>query len=137
MAEFSLQGAADIAAQQDKGTRVVLRNHLGDTLTYTDTNGEVVEVYATVAGTLSNTYRRAEDAQRDRQLKRRSVTLTSEQLTQQQIALTAACVLEWNLRDGGKPIPCTPANVSQVLNAAPYIRADIEAAMTDAARFLG
>lgn len=136
MAGFSLQGAADVAASQDAGTVVVLHDHEGEALTWTDAEGKEREVTATVAGALSSTYRKAEDAQRDKMLKRRSVTLTGEMLARQQMELTAACVLSWTLRDGDKPIPATRENVVTVFLAAPWIRAEIEAAMSDAARFL-
>ena len=136
MASFSLAGAADVAARQDAGTVVVLHDEVGDVLTFTDADGKVVEVSALVAGSLSSTYRKAEDAQRDRAIKRRSTTLTGEMLTRQQMELTAACVLSWNLRDGDKPIPATRENILTVFLAAPYLRAEIEGAMQDAARFL-
>ena len=136
MASFSLAGAADVAVQQDAGTVVVLHDQTGEVLTYTDTDGKTVEVTALVAGSLSNTYRRAEDAQRDRAIKRRSTQLTGEMLVRQQMELTASCVLSWTLRDGDKPIPCTKENVLTVFTAAPWIRTEIEAAMSDAARFL-
>jgi hypothetical protein len=137
MSTFSLQGAADIAAQQDKGVRITLKDQLGDALTYTKDDGSLVECTALVAGQLSATYRKAEDTMRDRQLKRRSVQLTGEMLARQQMELIAACVLDWNLHDGPKPIPCTKENVITVFTAAPWIRADIEAVMSDPARFLG
>lgn len=137
MSTFSLQGATDVAAQQDKGTRVVLKDPKGDAYVYTNADGVEVECTALVAGQLSSTYRKAEDAMRDRQLKRRSVTLTGEMLARQQLELVACCVLDWNLCDGGKPIPCTKDNIITVLIAAPWLRTDIEAVMSDPARFLG
>ncbi len=137
MGSFSLKGAADVAARQDRGTRVALRDEHGDPLTYTNAEGEVVESTALVAGQLSSLYRKAEDALRDRQLKRRSTVLTAELLNRQQLELIAACVLKWDLFDEERPVPCTKENVITVLIAAPWIRADIEAAMADAARFLG
>lgn len=136
MAEFSFEDAADVAAQQDAGTSIVLHDQVGDALTYTNADGQTVEVTALVAGSLSTTYRRAEDAQRDKAIKRRSTTLTSEILTRQQMELTASCVLSWTLHAKGKLIPCTRENVVTVFTAAPWIRTEIEAAMTDAARFL-
>lgn len=137
MSMFSLQGATDVAAQQDKGTRVVLKDPMGEPFTYVDADGVEQECTALVAGQLSSVYRKAEDAMRDRQIKRRSVTLTGEMLARQQMELVAACVLEWNLRDNGKPIPCTKENIITVFTAAPWLRTDIEAVMSDPARFLG
>lgn len=136
MGKFSIQGAEAVTAAQDKGTIMVLKDPEGVPFTYTDGSGVEHECTARVAGQLSSTYRKAEDAMRDRQLKRRSLTVTAEMLTRQQLELTAACVLEWNLHDGDKPIPCTRENVTKVLAAAPWIRTDIEAVIADPARFL-
>lgn len=136
MGTFSLQGAQAVTAAQDKGTVMVLKDHEGNPFTYTDGAGVEHECTARVAGQLSATYRKAEDAMRDRQLKRRSLTITAEMLTKQQLELTAACVLDWNLQDGDKPIPCTREHVIKVLTAAPWIRTDIEAVIADPARFL-
>lgn len=141
MSVFSLQGAVDLAAGQDRGTRMILKDPTGEPLTTaeTDAAGNVssVECWAMVAGQLSSIYRKAEDAMRDRQLKRRSMTLTGEMLAKQQAELIAACVLDWNLHDGPKPIPCTKENILTVFAVAPWIRTDIEAVMSDPARFLG
>lgn len=140
MSTFSLQGATELMAQQDRGTRVVLRDAYGETLTIKEVIDGVetdVECWALVAGQLSATYRKAEDALRDRQLKRRTaMQLNSETLVKQQMELTAACVLNWNLRDGARVIPCTRENIVTVFIAAPWIRTEIEAAMADPARFL-
>lgn len=137
MSKFSFSGAKDVAAQQERGTHVVLRDHLGEAFTWTNEAGDEVECSAVVAGQFSGVYRRAEEQQRDRQLKRRSLQLTGELLARQQIELVAACVMSWDLRDGDKPIPCSKENVITVLTAAPWMRADIEAAIADPARFLG
>lgn len=137
MAGFSLQGAADLAARQDDGAEITLVDpETNDPLTYTATDGVEKEVTVRVAGALSNVYRKADDAQRDKMLKRRATTMTGEMLVRQQMELTAACVLSWTLHDGGKPILCTKENILTVFQAAPYIRTQIEVAMHDAARFL-
>ena len=62
--------------------------------------------------------------------------VTAESIERQQLDILAACVLSWNLTDGDTPIPCTKENVATVFMAAPWIRRDIEGAMSDPARFL-
>jgi len=136
MSEFSLQGAQEVSAQHDKGTWVVLKDSVGEPFTYTDADGVVRECKALVAGQMSTIYRKAEHLNRDKQLKRRSMTLTAETLDRHQLDVIAACVLEWNLQDKGVPIPCTKENVVKVFTAAPWMRNDIEAAIADGARFL-
>jgi hypothetical protein len=137
MAEFSFETAAGVAAKQNKGTVVVFRDDLGEAFTFKGANGETQEVTVTVAGALSSTYRKAESAQRDRMLKRRTMSLTDEMLQKNQLDLIASCVLEWNLHVDGRAVPCTKENVMQVLTSAPWLRNDLEAAMGDASRFLG
>jgi len=137
MAEFSFETAAGVAAKQNKGTTVIFRDELGEPFTFTDANGDTKEVAVVIAGSLSSIYRKAESAQRDRMLKRRTTTLTDEMLQKNQTDLISACVLEWNLHVDGKPVPCSKENVSQVLLSAPWLRNDLEAAMGDASRFLG
>ena len=136
MAGFSLHGAAEVATQQDEGTTVVLRDHTDEPITFVDADGTAVEVTARVCGTLSATYRKAHDAQRQKWFKRGSGTPTVEQIDAQQAETVAACVLSWTLCDDGKPIACTKENVLTVFKVAPWIRAQIEAAMADPARFL-
>jgi len=137
MGTFSWKGAADVASKQDEGTRVVLRDQLGEAFTYANAEGQTVEMTALVAGSLSSTYRKAEADVRNAMLKRgRSLVLNNEALERQALSVIAACVLEWDLREGDKAIPCTKENVIQLLTAAPWIRGDVEAAMNDAARFL-
>jgi hypothetical protein len=137
MAEFSFETAAGVAAKQSKGTVVVFRDDLGEPFTFKGANGETQEVTLTVAGALSSVYRKAESAQRDRMLKRRTMSLTDEMLQKNQLDLISACVLEWNLHVDGRAVPCTKENVMQVLTSAPWLRNDLEAAMGDASRFLG
>ena len=137
MSSFSFESAKAVADQQDQGTVVTIKDQVGDPFTFVDADGVTQECTARVAGQLSSVYRKAEDAMRDRQLKRRSVTLTGEMLAKQQAELVAACVLDWNLQNNGKLIPPTKENILTVFAAAPWIRTDIEAVMSDPARFLG
>ena len=135
MSTFSLSAAKAVSTREDEGAAIALRDELGDALTVT-VDGETVPVIARVAGKLSATYRRAEQAAADRAIKRRQMDVTAESIERQQLDILAACVLSWNLHDGETPIPCTKENVVTVFMAAPWIRRDIEGAMSDPARFL-
>jgi hypothetical protein len=136
MSVFSLKGAAAVASAQDEGVVIVLKDEQGDPLTFVDADGSTKDVTARIAGEFSSTFRRAQEDQRNKALKRRSQQLTGDALERSNLELTAACVLEWTLRDGDTPIECSKTNVITVLTAAPWIRREIEAVRDDAARFL-
>jgi hypothetical protein len=135
MSSFSLSAAKAVSQREDRGASVALRDEQGEALTVT-IDGETMPVIARVAGKLSATYRKAEQAAADKAIKRRSMDVTAEAIERQQLDIIAACVLSWNLYDGDTPIPCTKENVVTVFLAAPWIRRDIEGAMSDPARFL-
>lgn len=128
---FDLQTAAPIAEQEDQGLVVQIRDAFGNPLTFTDDAGEH-PVTMTVAGTYSNRYRRAREAQTTRQLKRRSTNLTGDLVNSQRIGVVADCVLAWSgFMSGGKPLACDKEHVFQVLKHAPWILEQVESAMED------
>lgn len=102
----------------------------------TDKEGAMVEAYAVVLGKFSNTYRKADKDVADAMLRKRTMDLTSDLLEQNELRKIAACVKDWNLRDGAREITSDVHNVVMVLNAAPWIRRDIESTMSDPSRFL-
>lgn len=130
---FDLSTTSDVAAREDDGKWVAIRDSQGEFLTYTPAEGgEKKPVRIRVAGTYSNVYRRATDKQRDRMLRHRRAKLTGAQLNEQQLELVADCVLEWEgFFSGGKPVQCTKLNVVAVLQRAPWIREDVESEMSD------
>lgn len=133
---FSLSSARDVSDREEKGTRVTLKDETGETLMVKDAQGNPVPAVAVIVGRNSRTFRRIEQAQADRLLRRRSADLTAEVIENNELEKVAGCVKEWNLSDDGKPIPCDRENVITVLRAAPWIRRDFETAMADASRFL-
>lgn len=136
MSGFDLSEAAAVAAKEDEGTVVHVRGSDGEPMYFGKDDAEPVTI--TVAGTYSKAYRRAVDAQRERLVKQRRVTLTGEALAKQQLELVAACVLAWSgIVDAGKPLPCEKPNVLRLLTAAPWIREQVEEAMQDHAGFFG
>jgi hypothetical protein len=133
---FSLAGARSVAQREDKGAKLWLRDEQGDTLYTEDAEGNAVPAYMTLAGRHSARFRKAEQAVNDRVLKRRTTELTAETVDRNELEKLAACVLEWNLRDGSTPMPLTPHNAAEVFRAAPWIRRDAEQLQADPARFL-
>lgn len=49
----------------------------------------------------------------------------------------AACVLGWNVREAGEPVPFTHGNVLRLLRAAPWVQAQVDSFAADRAAFRG
>ncbi|WP_028030522.1 hypothetical protein [Gemmobacter nectariphilus] len=49
----------------------------------------------------------------------------------------AACVLGWNVREAGEPVPFTHGNVLRLLRAAPWVQAQVDSFAADRAAFQG
>ena len=85
----------------------------------------------TVAGTYSKRYRLAQVANRKTLRKRRGSLDddTIDELAREQIA---ACIIAWDgFSQDGKPYPLTRENALYVLTVMPWVREQIENAMTD------
>lgn len=132
---FDLGAAKQVAEREDEGQVVHVTGPDGEPAYYMD-GDERKPVTITVAGSYSKTYRRAEEGQRRRNLKRRSTKVTPAQLDRNRRELIASCVLDWQgFFEAGRPLPCTKENVMRVLSAAKWIQYDVEAAMEDHAAF--
>jgi hypothetical protein len=105
-----------------------------------DSQGEAYDppVRMLVAGSYSQHYRKAQDAQRNRLIKQRRTSLTGDAVKQQQLELSAACVLKWEgVLNNGSPVDCTRESVAHMLDACPWITRQVEEAMEDHASFFG
>lgn len=116
-----------IAEQEDEGVVVEVRNAAG----------EVEEgVTITVVGTYSNTYRKAQAANRDRMMKQRRGALDGEAIEQQALDTIARCIKSWAGFTSGKVnFPYTRENAVALLTSAPWTREQVEEAMNDHAAF--
>lgn len=131
---FDIVSAKDVAAREDEGTVVELKDQNGEPL-YAD-DAKTLPVTITVAGTYSTRYRRAVDQNRDRMLKRRQATLDGEQLNRQSLELIAAAIIAWSgLTESGADYPLTKENAIALLDACPWIREQVEMAASDHASF--
>jgi hypothetical protein len=122
-----------VAQVEDEGTVVKLRG-LDNALLFADAE-KTVPLFIRMAGTYSKRFRTIADAQRDRQLKNRRRDITAEQLTENQMELSAGCVIEWNLVLRGQPVPVTPENARMVFTRAPHWKEQCEEGMQDHAGF--
>lgn len=128
---FDLGSAPSVAEREDEGAVVHVRSETGERLYDGD-----VPVTITVAGTYSTRYKAATLAQRNRALKTRQADFDAERLDENALAIMSACVISWQgFRAGDVPLAPTPQNVRAVFERAPWIREQVEAAMTDHAAF--
>jgi hypothetical protein len=133
---FDITAAKPVTALEDEGQTIEIRDINGEPMTWKDDAGTEYPVTVTVAGSYSTRYRRAQEAQVTRAMKRRNPNLTGEALGKQRLEVEAACVLAWSgFFSKGKPWPCERENVITVLEAAPWIREQIAAAIEDHAGF--
>lgn len=122
-----------LAQQEDDGITITISGPDGDKLTQDD---GVTPVTITVAGSYSQRYRKAANANRDKLLKQRTRTVGADDLDRQALDLLAACVIAWDgFTDDGKPYPLTRENAVALFDACPWIREQVESAVSDHARF--
>ena len=135
---LNLGAAKAVSDREDEGQVIELLDAAGEPLVYQNGTAEK-PVTVTVAGSYSATYRKAVERQRLRMLKRRRGKLTSNELTDNQIELEAACALPWDgvLTDDGKPIEHKMENVTGILVGVPWVREQIQIAIEDHAGFFG
>lgn len=139
-------GKLDAVGKANAGFKLVL-NHPG--------TGDPTDVYITVLGRDSTEYRRLAAEQQRRRLNKLAKTgrLRLDQdddLDKDAVALLAACTKGWGttaeaLPEGaradvltyhGEDLPCTRENAARVYTEQPWLREQVEAAVTDRANFL-
>lgn len=123
-----------VEQREEEGTVILIRDEAGERMYHEKDPTKPVSI--TVVGTYSATYRRASEAQRDRNIKRRNFHLDGDQLDQQALELVAACITAWDgFTANGEAYPLTKPNAVQLLRAFPWIRQQVEAAMNDHSLF--
>lgn len=96
--------------------------------------GTIRPVTFTIVGTYSHTFRRAVEAQRERNLK--NTNASGDSYARNSVELDAACVPAWDgPEQDGKPMDLTLANVADLLEENPWLRAQVQAEANDHAGF--
>jgi len=132
---FDLDTATSVTQSENAGKLVKLKDHAKKPMTYMR-DGRKRDVTMLVAGTYSDVYKNAMDAQRERIIAERRTEIDPAESRRNQLEVIASCVLGWEgIMSRGVPIPLSVENVITVLEAAPWIREQVEAAMTDHAGF--
>lgn len=128
---MEISTSKDVAQREDEGNKVHLTDEAGE-LMYEDKK----PVTITVVGTYSKTYRRVQNEQRLKVLKGRRVQLTPDAVDAKANEALAACVLGWEgFTSEGKPFPYSRDNAAALFAQAPWIREQVEEAMSDHASF--
>jgi len=134
---FDLESALPVEKMEDKGIDVELLGLDGEWMLFKGENGTEENVSMKVVGTYSTRYRRAQETQTTKTLRKRSSSNLGRDLGERRIELVASCVLSWNgFYHKGTPIAFGRNNVIKVLEAAPWIREQLENAMENHEAFL-
>lgn len=130
--DFDLAAAPSVADVEDQGQWIHLLDRDDEPGYYGE---DRKPVRMRVAGSYSNRFRRAEQKVRRKALRGRG-KMSAEDLDQQALEIEAACVIEWEgIVSAGRPVPCEPENVVQVLRAMPWVRKQVQRAIDDHAAF--
>jgi Mg-chelatase subunit ChlI len=122
-----------VASREDEGVEVHIADESGEKQYYGEKGDQPVTI--TVVGTYSARYRRAVEASRDKSIKRRSA-IDARTLDDQALETIAGCILDWRgFTNGTDVYPYTRANAVALLEACPWIREQVENAMSDHAAF--
>ncbi|WNZ59904.1 hypothetical protein QEG98_28280 [Myxococcus sp. MxC21-1] len=104
-------------------------------------SGDATGMKVVVHGVDSPTYREADRALRNRRLHKlqhsgRASKLTAEDTDKDGLELLVRCTAAWEgFRENGEPLPCTKDNARRVYEEHPWLRRQVDAAVTDAASF--
>lgn len=121
---MDLNQAAEVTGREDDGVVIELNDEQG--------NPADPKVTVTVAGTYSKRYRSAQDANRKWWRKHARSKPSDDVIDGQALELIAACIIAWSgFTADGKDYPLTKANAIHLLTVMPWVREQIETAMTD------
>jgi hypothetical protein len=130
---FDLGSTKGVEEREEDGQVIELHDAELEPLLY---GSQKRPVTMTIVGSYSPTYKRAEESQLSKTLRRRGQVLTGPELKAQRTELLAACVKAWDgFFEDGNPVPCERSFVLDVLRKAPWIREQVERAVDDHAGF--
>lgn len=128
--------ARNVAAREDAGTIVHIKDEIGHKAFYTTTDNTEKAVTVKIAGSYSSRARRAQEASRDELFKIRGLP-DGDQATQLGLAVLVACIIEWDgfFDEHDNPLPLTPENAFVVLRDMPWIKEQLETTHNNHAAF--
>ena len=104
-------------------------------------NDDGTAMTVTVYGPYSAQQKAVRDNQQNRRIKRAQRTggklsLTAEEMYEDQTRLIVKCVQSWNIQRGGEKVDCTEENVRDVLDRYRWLREQLEVVIEDTSSFL-
>jgi hypothetical protein len=133
---MDIEAVKKAVEQDDEGVTVTIFQRTGEP--YLGADGS--EATVTVVGTESSRYRQAERRQQRKMFKRvrvRGADITPEDAESEAIDLAASAVIDWHGWElDGKPVPCEPKYVKQVLQIK-HIFEQVQSAIQGHAAFFG
>ncbi|WP_426751711.1 hypothetical protein [Myxococcus sp. Y35] len=105
--------------------------------------GDATGMKVVVHGVDSPTYREADRALRNRRLHKlqhsgRASKVTAEDTEADGLELLVRCTASWEgFKENGEPLPFSKENARRVYQEHPWLRRQVDAAVTDAASFFG
>lgn len=127
---------AQAQVQQDnEGVTIKITDRAGEP--DLDSQGEQTTI--TVLGEYAEKVKKTLESQTRAMWKRKAGTFDPATVTQRnRIDTAASAIIAWSgIEDGGKPVACTKENAVRLLDAAPWILKQVEAAIESPASFFG
>jgi hypothetical protein len=136
--EIGKESTKTVEDREEAGTLIHVRDETGEKQ-YHQQGEEKKPVTLRVCGSYSRTYKRARETQREGNMKRGRAVRDPEVLDQQELRVHAACIKPEDFGPftvDGKPFEYSPKNAVLVLEAASWIREQVEEAVYDHQGFL-
>lgn len=131
MKGFDITKTEDVTKIENDGQVIHIKDQYDEELFYENGTSEKKPVTITVAGSYSDHFQKAMAQNRDRMMKRGKLP-KGDELEERQLNLDASCILAWEgFTAGTQDFPCTRENKLFLLKRAPWIRAQVEEAMSD------
>jgi len=120
---------------EDDGIVVTLKDVTGEPMIATDTQQPLT---LKVAGAFSDRYRAAQKRLTNKRIqatKRGAGDLDADAIEDNELALEAACIIEWPFVSGGQPFPISLTNWKALVQKQPQWQGQVWSAMHDHAGF--
>lgn len=132
---MDLAKAPEVLARSEEGVTIKLLNENNEP----DLDSKNEQSTITVIGQFAKRVGRTQDSQLRRAWKRRPGTFDPAEVTRaDRIERAAAAITAWSgIEQNGEPFPFTGDNAVAVLTAAPWVLAQVEAAVDGHAGFFG
>lgn len=100
--------------------------------------GDDLGMKITVAGSDSDLYRKAQRKIMNKRLAEKKMKTRVEEIENESLELLAQCTMSWEgVKEGGMDILCTPENAKRLYKTYPWLKEQVDTAITDRGLYLG